>query len=123
VSEARGLGRDAFIYALTSIVNAAAGFGSMYIFSRLLSPSEYGYYFAVLAGVEITAQLSTAWVNLTTIRLYASFGVGERKFFLGRVIASYAISFSILLFIALILSALTGVIGWHSASPWLIFAS
>ncbi len=122
MSEARGLGRDAFIYALTSILNAAAGFGSMYIFSRLLSPSEYGYYFAVLAGVEITAQLSTAWVNLTTIRLYASFGAGERRFFLGRVVASYAISFAILLFIALILSALTGVIGWHSASPWLIFA-
>ena len=121
MSEARGVGREAFVYALTSILNAGAGFGAMYIFSRLLPPAEYGYYFAVLAGVEITAQLSTTWVNLTTLRLYPSFGTSERPFFLGRIIASYTISLTILLFVTLVLTSLTGVIGWHLATPWLIF--
>ena len=70
MSEVRGLGREALQYAAATLINGLAGFAAIYLFSRLLPPAEYGYYYVVLSVVEIAGGLSTKWINLSLVRLY-----------------------------------------------------
>lgn len=116
MSEVRGLGREAIMYAMATLINGAASFAGMYIFSRLLVPSEYGYYYLVLAVVDITSGLSTTWINLTLVRYYPSIAQDERAVFFGRLLAANLMAAAVLL-VAALLSMPISMLIVHQ--PWL----
>jgi O-antigen/teichoic acid export membrane protein len=116
MTEARGLGRDALLYALATFISSAAGFVAMYLFSRLLPPSEYGYYYLVLSVVDITSGLSTTWINLSLVRLYAGTAENERPEFIGRLLAANLWSALLLCALALLASPITA---WTGQGYWL----
>lgn len=115
MSEVRGLGREALLYAVATLITGATGFASIYIFSRLLIPSEYGYYYLVLSIVDITSSLATTWINLTLVRFFPSLSPHDKPVFFGRLLAAnlaVAVVLVLLAFLAMPLVGLAGLSWW-----------
>ena len=68
--ETRGLGREALVYTMAKLLQGAIGFVAMYLFTRLLLPEEYGYYWLIIAGVELTTMFACSWINQTMKRYH-----------------------------------------------------
>ncbi len=92
--------RQSAIYAVASLVTAVAGVAGVAIFTRLLSPEEYGVYaIAVAEGFTVSALLF-AWLRHATLR-FQSEGAGVdmwRTALRGFAVSALPVPIAILLF-------------------------
>jgi O-antigen/teichoic acid export membrane protein len=59
---------DSLRYAPSVLIPAAAGVGSVTIFTRLLSPGDYGLYSIVMAVVAILVVVCSGWIEQAALR-------------------------------------------------------
>ena len=57
-----------FHYSVASVVSAAIGLLSAVVFTRLLSPEEYGVYVVGLSTAGIVSALLFTWVRVAALR-------------------------------------------------------
>ncbi|MEL6754367.1 MAG: hypothetical protein AAFO57_10095, partial [Pseudomonadota bacterium] len=57
-----------FDYAPTTLIRIVVRFAALFIFTRLLSPSEYGVYTLVLSAVALTQTLVFLWIEAAAFR-------------------------------------------------------
>lgn len=74
--------RDMPFYALASGSQAAAGFLALALFTRWLSPAEYGLYALVLATASVVDSTLFGWVNNATLRYLPQERQGRHRSFL-----------------------------------------
>lgn len=67
--------RNAFTYLIAHGVPAVLGFSAIVLFTRLLSPEQYGYYVVAMSLAGIVNAVLFAWVRLSILR-YQSEGKG-----------------------------------------------
>ena len=69
-----------FHYSIASVVSAAIGLLSAVVFTRLLSPEEYGVYVVGLSTAGIVSALLFTWVRVSALRFQSEGGaVDVRK--------------------------------------------
>jgi len=122
MNETRGLGREALVYSLAKLLNGGIGFAAMYLFTRLLLPAEYGYYWLVIAGVELTTMLTCSWINQTMKRYHPEVAPDEMPAFMGRIAGAYAVVFGLLVALAALVSLVLPLCGQPAGLPWLVLA-
>ena len=59
---------DSLRYAPSVLIPAAAGVGSVTIFTRLLTPGDYGLYSIVMSAVAILVVVCSGWIEQSTLR-------------------------------------------------------
>jgi O-antigen/teichoic acid export membrane protein len=59
---------DSLRYAPSVLIPAAAGLGSVTIFTRLLSPGDYGLYSIVMAAVALLTVVCAGWIEQSALR-------------------------------------------------------
>lgn len=59
---------DSFRYAPSVLIPAAAGVGSVTIFTRVLSAGDYGLYSIVMAAIAVLIVACTGWIEQSTLR-------------------------------------------------------
>jgi O-antigen/teichoic acid export membrane protein len=122
MSEARGLGRETLWYGLANLLVGGLGFGQLYVFTRLLSPAEFGVYFLILSAAAILNSLGFAWINQTAKRYLPGLAPAERPEFLGKVLAAYLLTCCLLLALALLAAVLLPLFGQPAWLPWPVLA-
>jgi O-antigen/teichoic acid export membrane protein len=90
----------------------------MWLFTRLLPPSEFGVYYLVLSVASITNSIGFSWINQTVKRYYAGYDAPGRAELLGRVLAAYLYTAGGLLILATILTLVLPRFGVSAALPW-----
>src|SRR5258708_21312838 len=63
-----------FHYSVASVVSAAIGLLSAVVFTRLLSPEEYGVYVVGLSTAGIISALLFTWVRVSALRFQSEGG-------------------------------------------------
>lgn len=72
---------------LPGIIN----FLAIFLYSRLLTPEEYGKYAMILAAAALVNSLLLSWLRLGVLRYYPSYSEGERNAFLSTVLAAFIV--------------------------------
>ncbi|MDD5447731.1 MAG: oligosaccharide flippase family protein [Actinomycetota bacterium] len=67
------IGKDSFWYLLASIVTSLLGFIAVPIFTRILTPKEYGIYSLVVSGVMLASPFIYAWLSASVLRFYPEY--------------------------------------------------
>ena len=62
--------KDARFYAVARIVPSILGFIAIVIYTRILSPEEYGLYILVITVISIVAAISFEWLNKSILRYF-----------------------------------------------------
>lgn len=62
------LGRHLLGYAPVKLIAALVAFGNIYVFTRLLSPDQYGRYGLMLAALTLIHSISLTWVEAAVFR-------------------------------------------------------
>lgn len=122
MSEVRGVGREALVYVLATIGQAVAAMAAFYLFSRLLPPDQYGYYFVILAAAEMTNGIAVGWINFTLMRQHPATGDTERPLLLGNLAATFMLTALVLTGLALLSSLGFAAAGIDASLPWLVLA-
>lgn len=65
------LNRHLIAYLPVYLAQALVGFGSVAVFTRILSPEEYGRYVLILAGAALAATLVFTWLDAAVARHHA----------------------------------------------------
>ncbi len=121
--EGRKVLSHAAMYLIARGVPGIVAFLAIPLFSRLLSPEEYGHYTLVLAAVTLINALFFQWLRLAVVRYVYDEGDAERK------IKSTMLSVSLLLVLGM--GALTAVLavmpfahGWRGmlGVAWFVLA-
>lgn len=120
MSETRGLGREALVYSLAKVLNGVVGFAAMYLFTRLLLPDEYGYYWLVIAGVELTTMLSCSWIAQTMKRYHPELSPQELPAFMGRIAGAYIVTFALLVVLTTLVSLILPLFKLPAGLAWLV---
>lgn len=68
--------KDTIMYIPGKIVEGIMGFITIYYFTKLFSPEEYGLYSLLISGIGLLSSLSIGWLNQSLLRYY---GVEEYK--------------------------------------------
>lgn len=63
--------RDLACYIPLNVAKLAAGFGGVYLFSRLMEPSAFGTYILIIAGMGILDSITFAWIDTAAYRFQA----------------------------------------------------
>src|SRR5437879_13306192 len=63
-----------FHYSVASVVSAAIGLLSAVVFTRLLSPEEYGVYVVGLSTAGIVSAMLFTWVRVSALRFQSEGG-------------------------------------------------
>jgi O-antigen/teichoic acid export membrane protein len=93
-------------YLLARILPAAVSFASLVLYTRLLSPADYGIYVLVIAGVSLVKALMFSWLDMALLRIMPAHK--ERpEALLGTVLAIY-----------LLLVVASGIAGVAAAALW-----
>jgi O-antigen/teichoic acid export membrane protein len=66
--------RQAFIYMIAHAISAILGLCSVIIFTRLLSPAEYGFYIICMSISGVVSALLFAWVKISVLRFESEGG-------------------------------------------------
>lgn len=119
MSEIRGVGREALVYIFANIGQAAAAMAAFYIFSRLLVPDQYGYYFVVLAVAEMITAIAVGWINFTLVRKYPTADQSERPLLLGSFFATFILTSAVLSVLSLLVSLVLAPLGLDASIAWL----
>lgn len=120
MSEIRGLGRETLLYVVATVGQALTGMAAFYIFSRLLSPEEYGYYFLVLAAAEMTNGIAVGWINYTMMRQLPAVDVADRPPLLGNLAATFLITSVVLSVVTAAVSGGMAIFSLDASLPWLV---
>jgi len=120
VSEIRGLGQETLLYVLATLGQAVTGMAAFYIFSRLLSPEEYGYYFLVLAAAEMANGIAVGWINYTMMRQLPAVAGAGRPALLGNLAATFLLTAAVLAAVALLASGGMALFRLDAGLPWLV---
>lgn len=96
--------RHSAIYLFARGLPALVNFLAIAVFTRLLSPEEYGQYSIVLASVALLSGMSFQWLQVSLIRFFSSYEKLERLAFLSTVAAAFCG--------LLIVSGILGAIVW-----------
>lgn len=118
--EVRGVGREALIYVLATVGQAVAAMAAFYLFSRLLTPDQYGYYFLVLAAAEMTNGVAVGWINFTLVREHPGTAPADRPALLGNLTATFLLTAGLLTILALLASVVLAIVGTDASLPWLV---
>ncbi len=78
------LGRNAAIYGGALLLPRLAAFMALIIFSRLLSPAEYGYFALFVISAELMNAVLFTWIRLAFLRLQPEYEKNGRIFLLRR---------------------------------------
>ncbi|MGH6737157.1 MAG: lipopolysaccharide biosynthesis protein [Methyloceanibacter sp.] len=65
------LGRNAAVYGGALLLPRLAAFVALIVFSRLLTPAEYGYFALFVISAELMNMVLFNWIRLAFLRLYA----------------------------------------------------
>ena len=96
--------RGVLAYLPVNLVQAAAGFGAIIIFTRLLSPADYGAYALALSVVSLIYTCLFTWVEAGLARFYAAEHEPEGR---ANLFASVYAAFGVM---ALVLPVVAGLI-------------
>ena len=66
----RSLIKDSLLYVPSKAVPAVMGFASVVMFTRLLSPEEYGWYVLTITTVAIVSLIGFGWLNQSALRFF-----------------------------------------------------
>jgi O-antigen/teichoic acid export membrane protein len=107
-----------FHYSIASVISAAIGLLSAVVFTRLLSPDEYGVYVVGLSTAGIVSALLFTWVRVSALRFQSEGGaVDVRKtIFLAYLISALAAP------IALVVATLTTSVSFERNIAAVFFA-
>ena len=72
----RELVKDSLYYLPARAVPSIAGFIAVAVYSRLLSPKDYGLYVLVMTTVAMVSLLAFAWLNHSILRYLAEYKDG-----------------------------------------------
>ncbi len=64
------LGRNAAVYGGALLLPRLAAFVALIVFSRLLTPAEYGYFALFVISAELMNMVLFNWIRLAFLRLY-----------------------------------------------------
>ena len=64
--------RHSWIYLLARLVPGLVSFGSLVVFTRLMSPEDYGVYVLVMTGVGLAKVGFFGWIELSLTRFYSA---------------------------------------------------
>lgn len=92
----KGAGTDAIKYFPVRLVPALTSFITVPIFTRLISPADYGDFYLVNSAVSLTATLLTSWLTASIVRFYWA---EERKGRLDEYVATVVWSAIVSLFL------------------------
>jgi O-antigen/teichoic acid export membrane protein len=107
-----------FHYSVASVVSAAIGLLSAVVFTRLLSPEEYGVYVVGLSTAGIVSALLFTWVRVSALRFQSEGGaVDVRK----TIFVAYLIS-ALAAPVALLIATLTTSVSLERNLAALFFA-
>lgn len=107
--------RHTAFYFVANALPALVNFFALALYTRLLIPSEYGYYGLVVAGVGIANSTIFWWLRLSLVRFFA-IHENRRAVFLSTI----AVCFIALVGLAAISGAVTLILFRDSAFPRLI---
>ena len=74
------LARQSLGYLVARGLPALINFATIAIFSRLLSPEQYGRYVVALAWMLLVSTFAFDWLRLSTLRFYAANSSDEGGF-------------------------------------------
>lgn len=66
-------------YLPVNLVQAAAGFGAIVVFTRLLSPEAYGWYALAFSVAAMTHLIGLTWIEAAMARFYAAEPQGQPR--------------------------------------------
>ncbi|AQR72316.1 hypothetical protein BXU08_00320 [Sphingomonas sp. LM7] len=101
---------SALPFAIANSTAAVAAIGSVILFTRLLSPSNYGVYASAFAAVLLLQNLAFFWLQSAALRLHGKVDSDDRHF-------SAAMRASFLI------SAIFASLVWVGVAAWLFAAS
>ena len=79
--------RQSLIYSMGSIIPGAIAALLLMLYTRLLTPEEFGLYALVIAAVEFTWSLSLSWLSTAMVRLFPAQNNTPR--FLGSILSFF----------------------------------
>lgn len=71
------MGRNWFVYGISSVASRLVGFLLLPIYTRVLTPEEYGIRAMVTLGVDVVGMLFSLGIGVAMVRFYA--GDGDRR--------------------------------------------
>jgi len=100
------LTKHAFAYLLSHGIPAIVGFLGIAIYSRLLSPEEYGQFALIFASAAIVNAVVFEWLKVSVLRIQKQRDVGETTYymtikvaFITLIVGSFLIGVAVLLFL------------------------
>lgn len=94
-------------------------FLAIYLYSRLLTPEQYGKYAIILAVAALINSLLLSWLRLGVLRYYPSYSEHERKRFLSTVMVAFA-AYSAVSGLLVFAASLFGVFDSGYSTIWLL---
>ncbi len=88
--------RQSLIYSMGSIIPGAIAALLLMLYTRLLTPEEFGLYALVMAAIEFTWSLSLSWLSTAMVRLFPAQNNIPR--FLGSIL-SFFVAISLIVFV------------------------
>lgn len=65
-----GLVRNLVLYLPVQLMTVLSGFGSVYLLTRMLGPTSYGYYALVVSGMMLVQTITMSWMEASAFRFY-----------------------------------------------------
>lgn len=72
-SPMKSIVKDAVVYLPAKVVPAIVGFASIAVFTRFLSPEQYGIFVLVITGVRILSATAFSWLERSTLRFFEDY--------------------------------------------------
>lgn len=72
------LGRNSLVYGGALLVPRLASFAALIIFSRLLTPAEYGYFALFIISCDLINSVMFGWIRLAFLRMLPEYEQNER---------------------------------------------
>jgi len=92
--------RDTRFYTIAKIVPSFLGFIAIIIYTRILSPEEYGLYILVITVVSMVVATSSEWLNKSILRYFEKLKkTGESSKFISTIFGTLFATITVSLFI------------------------
>lgn len=108
-----------FTYFVARGLPGVINFLAIFLYSRLLTPEQYGKYAIVLAAAGLMNSLLLSWLRLGVLRYYSSYSSEERSRFLSTVAAAF-ITYTVVSGLLVSVASLLGLFDGGYAGIWLL---
>ena len=109
------IARQYFIYLIAKGIPGILNFTGLYLFTRLLSPEEYGNYILVMTVTTCMNAIVFQWLKLGLLRYYPAYTLQKDEF-----LATLATVYVAICFVIILLSAVSCLLFNHTDTFWLI---